>query len=59
LQLIEAYKQWVRDIGAKRGTAGVTTGLQTEQTAALYERAGGRRLGVIFDMTGGTDVHGL
>ena len=52
LQLIKAYRDWVAANGFKRGTAGVTTGLQTERTAVLYERAGARRLGVVFDFGG-------
>lgn len=52
LQLIKAYRKWVAESGFKRGTAGITTGLQAERTAALYERAGARRLGVVFDFGG-------
>lgn len=52
VQLVKAYREWVAENGFKRGTAGVTTGLQTERTAVLYERAGARRLGVVFDVGG-------
>lgn len=52
IQLVKAYRDWVAANGFKRGTAGVTTGLQTERTAVLYEKAGARRLGVVFDVGG-------
>ena len=52
LELMRAYRRWVSDVGALKGTAGVSTGVQTERTAALYEAAGFRRLGALFD-TGG------
>lgn len=52
VQLVKAYREWVAANGFKRATAGVTTGLQTERTALLYERAGARRLGVVFDVGG-------
>lgn len=53
LQLIKSYREWVMRIGARRGMAGVTTGIHTERTAVIYERAGARRLGVLFDVVGG------
>lgn len=52
VQLIKAYMKWVAENGFKRGTAGVTSGVQTDRAAALYERAGARRLGVVFDVGG-------
>lgn len=52
IQLIRAYRQWVADLGALRGTAGVSVGLDDERTGLLYERAGARRLGIVFDVVG-------
>lgn len=49
LRLIKRYRQWADGIGAKHTTAGVSTGVHTEQTARLYEAAGFQRFGVLLE----------
>lgn len=48
--LLKAYAQWCRDVGAVRGTAGVSTGIHPDATGQLYESVGARRVGGIFDV---------
>lgn len=46
MRLIRAFEAWAFEHGAGEITLGVTTEVDTERTAALYERLGYRRSGV-------------
>lgn len=48
-RLITEYKRWAHQRGARIVQVGVTTGVQTEQTARLYERLGLARCGLILE----------
>src|SRR5574341_594562 len=48
-RLVRRYKAWAEFMGAKLTQVGVTTGVHTEQTAALFERLGLKRCGVILE----------
>jgi len=48
--LIRAYRRWAREIGARRATAGISTGVQVQQTESLYRALGLRYVGPIFDV---------
>ena len=48
-RLITEYKHWAWKLGAVIVQVGVTTGVQTEQTARLYERLGLARCGLILE----------
>jgi len=39
-RLIKAYEEWAKKIGAKDITIGVSTGVQEERTAKLFEKLG-------------------
>ena len=49
VRLVKAYRQWAKENGAKLVLLGITTGVHTEQTAALFERLGMKRCGVILE----------
>ncbi|WP_439587493.1 GNAT family N-acetyltransferase [Hydrogenophaga sp.] len=49
VRLVAQYRQWARERGARIVQVGVTTGVQTEQTARLYERLGLARCGLILE----------
>lgn len=48
-RLVTEYKRWAWKHGAHIVQVGVTTGVQTEQTAQLYERLGLTRCGLILE----------
>ncbi len=48
-RLVGEYKRWASKRGAVIVQVGVTTGVQTEQTARLYERLGLARCGLILE----------
>lgn len=48
-RLVTRYRQWAADLGVVLCDIGVTTGIQTEQTAKLLERLGFTRCGVILE----------
>ena len=48
-RLVRCYLGWARSQGAKLTQCGVTTGVDTENTARLYERLGMTRCGVILE----------
>lgn len=48
-RLIKAYTAWASKRGAVLIQAGVTTGINTETTAALYERMGLKRCGALLE----------
>ncbi|WP_439606866.1 GNAT family N-acetyltransferase [Hydrogenophaga sp.] len=48
-RLVTEYKRWAHQRGARIVQVGVTTGVQTEQTARLYERLGLARCGLILE----------
>lgn len=48
-RLLSRYVQWARQLGAQIIQAGVTTGIEPETTARLYERMGLTRCGVILE----------
>lgn len=49
-RLINRYKQWAKVNGAVLLQVGVSTGVETEQTARLYEAMGFKRFGVILEV---------
>lgn len=49
LRLLTRYRQWAAERGAKLIQVGVTTGVDTETTARLYEQLGFSRCGVILE----------
>jgi len=51
--LVRAFCDWAEGQGADLIQVGVTTGVTTERTAALYERLGFRRTGIVFEYQGG------
>lgn len=50
--LMNAFRAWAEGQGADQIVVGVTTGVHTERTAALYERMGFRRSGIVFEWKG-------
>lgn len=50
--LLRAFKAWAQDQGIRHVEIGVTTGVTVEKTAALFERLGFRRQGILFTMAG-------
>lgn len=48
-RLLTRYVQWAHHLGAQIIQAGVTTGIEPETTARLYERMGLTRCGVILE----------
>lgn len=48
-RLVNEYKRWAWKHGAHIVQVGITTGVQTEQTARLYERLGFARCGLILE----------
>ncbi|MFN0185634.1 MAG: N-acetyltransferase family protein [Aquabacterium sp.] len=49
VRLLRAYRAWAVNVGAKLVQVGITTGVQTEESAALMERVGFRRCGVVLE----------
>lgn len=49
-RLLQAYAEWARDMGAAIVTLGLTTGINTERTAAMCERMGWRRAGLVMEI---------
>lgn len=47
-RLIKAYEQWARDVGCKDIQIGVSTGVQVERTARLFEKLGFGHRAYIF-----------
>lgn len=45
--LIRAYEQWARSHGVEEISLGITTGVNQERTAQLYERLGYTKSGII------------
>jgi GNAT superfamily N-acetyltransferase len=48
--LLRAYRAWAKSLGARRATAGISTGVMVEATEALYRAIGLRYVGPIFDV---------
>ena len=48
-RLVRRFIAWLHETGAVLKTAGVSTGVHTEQTARLYEALGMRRFGVLLE----------
>lgn len=51
-KLIKRYLAWAKNKGAKLITAGITTGVNTDTTARLYERLGFRICGALCEFEG-------
>lgn len=51
-RLLQAYREWAQARGAVSVQVGVTTGVNTETTARLFERGGFARVGVLFEYQG-------
>lgn len=51
-RLLQAYREWAQARGAVSVQLGVTTGVNTEDTARLFERCGFERVGVLFEFKG-------
>lgn len=49
VKLIKAYTAWADKRGAVITQVGITTGVKTETTAALYERMGLKRCGALLE----------
>lgn len=49
LRLIRAFRSWAQAKGCKMISAGISTGVAVEKTAALYQAAGFERIGLIFE----------
>lgn len=49
VRLLNTYRSWAKAQGAVMCQFGVTTGVQTEATAALVERIGFKRCGVVLE----------
>jgi|TARA_R100000479_G_C6303986_1_gene171394 GNAT superfamily N-acetyltransferase len=47
-RLIKAFEQWAYEQGASMVTLGITTGINTERTARLYEKLGYKQSGLIL-----------
>lgn len=47
-RLIKAYEEWATKIGCKDITIGVSTGVNTERTARLFEKLGFGHRAIIF-----------
>lgn len=47
-RLVQAFEDWARKIGAKRGILGIHTGLNIEITSRFYEKLGYRHIGGSF-----------
>ncbi|HCW18831.1 GNAT family N-acetyltransferase [Achromobacter sp.] len=48
VRLVKAYLAWARERGALYINMGVTTGVTTDRTGALYERLGARKVGDLY-----------
>ena len=49
LRLIKAFRSWSEAKGCKMISAGISTGVAVDKTAALYQAAGFQRVGLIFE----------
>lgn len=49
-RLIARYKSWAHALGAKIISVGISTGVNVEQTARLYEAMGFKRFGVLLEI---------
>jgi GNAT superfamily N-acetyltransferase len=47
LRLVNRYRQWARELGAKLTDLGVSTGIEADRTADLFDRIGFPRCGTI------------
>ena len=47
--LVKRYRDWARAMGVVLPDIGVTTGVQTENTARLFEALGARRIGYVLE----------
>lgn len=54
VRLVRGYAQWAQDNGIppERISAGITTGVNLEQSTRLYELAGFQRIGNLFEFKG-------
>lgn len=48
--LLRAYRSWAKAIGARRATAGISTGVMVQATESLYRAIGLRYVGPLFDV---------
>lgn len=48
-RLVREFRRWANERGAKLITAGISTGVHVEKTAALYEAAGFKRIGYLYE----------
>jgi GNAT superfamily N-acetyltransferase len=48
VRLVKTYLAWARGRGAVYINMGVTTGVTTDRTGALYERLGARKVGDLY-----------
>lgn len=48
--LVKRFTSWARGIGAKQITSGISTGVDVENTAKLYEALGYSRFGVMLEV---------
>lgn len=48
-RLVKGFTAWAAVMGCKLTTVGVSTGVNVEQTARLYERLGLKRFGIILE----------
>lgn len=48
VRLVKAYLAWARERGAVYINMGVTTGVTTDRTGALYEKLGARKVGDLY-----------
>lgn len=50
IKLLRAFKSWAESTGAKLTHIGITTGVNTEETAGLYQAVGCKKIGYLFSM---------
>lgn len=51
-QLAKEYIEWAKSCGVEQIDMGITTGIHTERTGALYERLGLVNVGVVYSFGG-------
>lgn len=56
-RLLKAFVAWAREQGAEIITAGITTGVHTDDTTRLYQSLGFEPVGIAFNMEGIGNVH--
>lgn len=49
VSLIREYRQWAFKMGAKRVYLGTSTGIDAENTEALYQRVGFSKIGALYE----------